>query len=858
VAVVGKIARLLGIALGVTLLGVGGVALASALAPEQALAMSARDVLLDVAVRVSVAWPGAPDHQAVDAALSHVVVQYGLAPLALLLLIGSMLPSRAEAPPRGAEGEEAPREEFVLVIDKKTLKKAEKQAVALARAGRDREAADLCFEHGLMEEAAKHFVKAEDFIRAAEIRHDQNRFIDSAELYIRAGSHDSAGSIFAQQEEWGRAAEAYSESGNLSVAAEMFEKVEDWRRAAECYEKSDFPRYAAKAYVKSGQWKRAASCLESVISEGMNSAGSHDGKRQAETQKLVRMAADLYVRAGDEEPARKILEKGGCWGPAAEIALRSGDEERAADLFMKAGDAPRASKVLKALGRDADAMRVLAEHHRDRGEEEEAAKSFEAADEFMAAGDLYRVIEHYESAGRCYERHGEFAQAAEMFGTAGLREKAGEAYERAGAFKQAAECWALEGDIAREAELLAKAGEWLRAGELHAKNGDEDEAIKVLQQMGPDHTDFASASAVLGELFRQRGMVSLALKKLGHATEGQDISRENVEAFFGLASVHESTENHAEALDLFEKILAFDYHYGEGDVERRVAACKAKVADQEEARKTDTSPLSGTAKHGRYEITGKLGRGGMGIVYKAQDTVLDRTVAFKVLPDSLHENPQALKNFLREAKSAAQLNHPNIVTVYDAGEQDGVFYIAMEYVDGNTLKEIVKARGSISAGGIVHVLAQMCEALAYAHENKIVHRDVKTANTMWTRDRKAKIMDFGLARVIEEVRNHTTVISGTPYYMSPEQTLGKNVDHRTDIYSLGVTVFELATGTLPFREGNLPYHHVHTAPPDPMEINPEVTPLIASIIGRCLEKDPPDRYASTREILEELKASLKS
>ena len=233
-------------------------------------------------------------------------------------------------------------------------------------------------------------------------------------------------------------------------------------------------------------------------------------------------------------------------------------------------------------------------------------------------------------------------------------------------------------------------------------------------------------------------------------------------------------------------------------------------------------------------------------------------MAYKVLPDTLKENPQALKNFLREAKSAAQLNHPNIVTVFDAGEQDGVYYIAMEYVDGSTLKEIVRARGRVSAGGIVHVLAQMCEALAYAHEHKIVHRDVKTANTMWTRDRQAKIMDFGLAKVIEEVRNHTTVVSGTPYYMSPEQTLGKNVDHRTDIYSLGVTLFELATGTLPFREGNLPYHHVHTPPPDPAEANPELSPLLRAIILRCLEKEPAARYDSTREILEELRTSLRA
>jgi serine/threonine-protein kinase len=127
---------------------------------------------------------------------------------------------------------------------------------------------------------------------------------------------------------------------------------------------------------------------------------------------------------------------------------------------------------------------------------------------------------------------------------------------------------------------------------------------------------------------------------------------------------------------------------------------------------------------------------------------------------------------------------------------------------------------------------------------------------MWTRERKAKIMDFGLAKVIEEVRNHTTVVSGTPYYMSPEQTLGKNVDHRTDIYSLGVTVFEMVTGTLPFTEGNLPYHHVHTPPPDPRDLDPEVPALLANIVLRCMEKDPANRFQSTREIVSELKSSL--
>lgn len=839
---------------GLALLG-GGVVLAVAMLPEQALVSSLQERLMDFAVERSIRGGPVDLPERVESLLANALVQYGLAPLGLILLVAGLLAGRTKASPLGEEaGEEAPHE-VVVPIERKTQKKAHRQAAALARADRHFEAAELCFQNHLMEEAAGYYVEAGELIRAAEICHDQNRFIECADLYLQAGSYDTAGAILGQQEEWARAAEAYVKGGSHSVAAEMFEKAGDWRQAAECYEKSDFPRHAAKAWVRCTEWLRAATNLEAVIGEIQTGAGLGDEKRQAEVRKLVRMAGDLYLRTGQDAKAQKVLERGECWAAAGEIALRCGREHEASDLFLRAHDAPRAATVLKAMGRDADARRVLAEYHRDRGEDEEAAKAFADAGEHMAAGDLYRMLERLEEAGECYERQGEYAQAAEMFGGADQRERAAENYERGGAHAQAAECWALVGDVEREARCLAKAGEYLRAGTLHHEGGRDDEAITALQQLGPDHADFPRASAVLGEIFRDRGQHSLALKKLTYALGDAPIDRDNVQAFSGLAAVHEVLEDYREALEIFEKIRAFDYNYP--DVEKRLAVCKEKVRAQTDREEAKRSPLSGSQEQGRYCIVGKLGRGGMGIVYKAKDTVLDRVVAFKVLPDALKENPKALKNFLREAKSAAQLNHPNIVTVYDAGEQDGVYYIAMEYVDGNTLKEILKARGKISFSGTVHVLAQMCEALSYAHEQKIVHRDIKTANTMWTRDRKAKIMDFGLAKVIEEVRNHTTVVSGTPYYMSPEQTLGKNVDHRTDIYSLGVTIFELVTGTLPFREGNLPYHHVHTPPPDPRELNPELPSMLQRIILRCLQKDPDARYGTAREILAELKASLK-
>jgi tetratricopeptide (TPR) repeat protein len=860
VAALRTVARQAILALAVVCLAVGGLALAGVLLPDAGWVAAAQGAVVGLALQLSAA--GAPVELSgwLESAFGNPLVQWGLAPVGLLALIGALLPGRGAIPPPAAEGDPraAKHEEFVLPVEKKVQRKAARQAAGLSRAGRAAEAGELCFQNGLMEQAAQYFIEGGERIRAAEIRHDQNRFLESAELYIQAGSHATAGAIFAQQSEWKRAGEAYLKAGNQSVAGEMFEKAEEWRKAAECYQAADFPRHAARAWVKCSEWRRAAECLEIVIVENMTGAGSSDAKRQAETKKLVRMAGDLFGRAGNDEKAQAIFTRGECWAEAAEIALRAGRAEQAAELFLKARDAQRASKVLSGLGREADAERVLAEHHRDRGEDELAARHFERAGEWMAAGDLYRMLERVQEAGACYEKQGDFAQAAEMFRAADDRERAAANYERAGLHAQAAECWALLGDAAREAQLLSKAGEFLRAGELLHRGSDDDEAIKVLQQVGPEHADFPRASAILGEIFRQRGNLSLAQKTLSQAVQGAEVTRDTVQAWFGLASVQEASGSAREALEIYEKILAFDYQ--RADAAEGATRCKERVAAEErdKPRGDSDGPGTGSTQKGRYEIVGKLGRGGMGIVYKAQDTVLDRVVAFKVLPETLKENPQALKNFLREAKSAAQLNHPNIVQVYDAGEQDGQYYIAMEYVDGNTLKEIVKARGRISAGGILHVLVQMCEGLAYAHDKKIVHRDVKTANTMWTRDRKAKIMDFGLAKVVEEVRNHTTVVSGTPYYMSPEQTLGKNVDHRTDLYSLGVTLFELATGTLPFREGNLPYHHVHTPPPDPREFASDLPEAIVNVIDRCLQKDPADRYGSAREILEELRASMKT
>jgi len=786
------------------------------------------------------------------AALAGPVLPLALLAAGVAALVSARHLGGARLRAAAAEPEPGETRTKAAPMQRKVRRRVEKEADALARSGRFREAGELLLESGRLDKAVQLFERAEEFVRAAEVRHDQNRFAEAAELYERAGRYESAGTIYAQQDDFARAAEAYVKAGRFSVAAEMFEKQADHRKAAEAWAQVGFHRHAAQAWLRCREWENAAASLEQVIQEEGTrlGAGGGDPRKQKELRTLVLQAGKLFEQAGREERALAVLERGGCTLAAAEMAFRLERFAKAAQLFQAAGKPVRAAEALEHMGERAEAARLRGEWLRDQGQDEEAARCLEAAGDWMAAGDLLRKLERHGEAGACYARHGDSSAAAEMFRLGGDPLRAAQAFEQAEKLREAAECYGEAGDRRRQAEVLARAGAWLEAGELFHREGLPDEAIKVLQRVEPGSDGFAQASALLGGIFRAKGMHSLSIKKLRQAIGDAELSRENVSAFYALATSHEAAEEWQEAVEIYEKILAFDYHHA--DVETRLAAVRARQMAQGHSE-LSVSTRGGPAQPGRYQVVGELGRGGMGIVYKARDTVLDRLVAYKVLPEALKENPQALRNFLREAKSAAQLNHPNIVTVYDAGEQDGAYYIAMEYVDGTTLKEILRRKKRISANGVLHVLLQMCEALAYAHEKKIVHRDVKTANTMWTRDRKAKIMDFGLAKVVEEVRNHTTLVSGTPYYMSPEQTLGRNVDHRTDIYSLGVTLFELATGVLPFREGNVPYHHVHTAPPDPRSVAPELPELLVRIVLRCLQKDPDARYQSTREIIAEVR-----
>ena len=267
-----------------------------------------------------------------------------------------------------------------------------------------------------------------------------------------------------------------------------------------------------------------------------------------------------------------------------------------------------------------------------------------------------------------------------------------------------------------------------------------------------------------------------------------------------------------------------------------------------------------TQRIGRYRILGELGRGAMGIVYKAEDPNLDRTVALKtiILEDDTEGRKEYQKRFFLEAKAAGKLNHPNIVTVYDFGEEDGVAYLAMELVEGTDLRERLKdSKGEgLPAGDAVDIAQQVAEGLGYAHERGIVHRDVKPGNIMLQPRGQAKIMDFGLARMrVADHKTSTGMVLGTPKYMSPEQVAGQPVDQRSDIFSLGIVLHEMLTGTRLFAGEDTPqimHNVVHVEHEPPSRIKPELPSMLDFVVARALKKDPAVRYQDAYELSADL------
>jgi serine/threonine protein kinase len=271
--------------------------------------------------------------------------------------------------------------------------------------------------------------------------------------------------------------------------------------------------------------------------------------------------------------------------------------------------------------------------------------------------------------------------------------------------------------------------------------------------------------------------------------------------------------------------------------------------------------LEGKHLGGRYEILQHLGDGGMASVYKARDLLLNRHVAVKVLNNQLSKDEVFVNRFIREAQLAGKMSHPHIVNVFDVGQEEQTYYIVMEFVEGLTLDELLRMRGPLPAAEAMEIAIQICDGLSHAHKHGIIHRDIKPHNIMGTQDGRYKIMDFGISRLLSATTHYTKtgIVLGSVHYLSPEQATGQEVSYMSDLYSLGVVLYELVTGQVPFDADEVvavALKHIQQPIPDPKINNPQLPDPLCHIIHKALSKKPEQRFQSADQMKNALREAL--
>jgi tetratricopeptide (TPR) repeat protein len=705
----------------------------------------------------------------------------------------------------------------------------------------DFEAAAASYERGrAYAEAGRVWEHQNQPAKAGRLYEQANEFLRAGEMYARVGNHTRASGLFQKGGNDVKAAEAAERAGELERAAALFAKVQAFDRAGDL-------RYQMRQYAE------AAELLGRAFGRLKVAQGSDPSP--VLTTALVRRCAEAFVKAGQPGRAAAVLRDHGLEVEAAEIYCRAGEWDVGLGLLLRHHEFDRAARLCQELGREAELHIVLGERALVEERAADAGREFETAGLLWRAGEMYQRDGEYAKAAEMYARHGDDERAAEMYIAAGNPAQAARELERMGKRAEAAQYYQLAGVPREAARVLQEIEDFFGAAKLLLDVGAEEEAMALLQQVGPDTEGYLEATIRLGDLFLARDLDGPAREKFERAAAQKPIAADFIYPTYQLARIHEKQGNLQEALRLYEKVVAEQFDYR--DVQQRVADLWDRQAGVTQVLPgRELSAAAGQTAPARYRIIREVGRGGMGIVYQAEDVVLQRQVAYKVLPDAVREDPRALGAFLREARIAASLHHPNIVTIFDAGQAADTVYIAMEYVDGRSLQSILDEVRILPLSRAVEILRQACRSLTHAHRQQVVHRDVKPANIMITHTDEVKLMDFGLAAVVSSVTDRITSIRGTPFYMAPEQIMGEAVSGLTDQYALGCTIFHMVTGRPPFVEGDVLYHHIHTEPSSPRDWNPKIPAWLDAIILRMMRKSPTNRFPSLDVVQQEIERCL--
>lgn len=718
----------------------------------------------------------------------------------------------------------------------------------------------------------------------------KGRYEDAASLALEHERPREAIELLLRGQHTARAAALAARIGDLRLAAELYARAEDWERAAACYEKAGLPGPAqeARAKVRGAQQGVAASAerrAQDAEAKVRAAQARGDELARAEAQTLAQRAAAEHLAAGDIERAARVYRDGGLLdeaihlyanvlglpGDAAPLVAELGNPERAAELYEIAGMRERAAQQWAELARghkhpENFLRRVIAL---------DADAAFGLLEELVRARPLSEgsVEIHYHFAVMLSER-GERERAEALLtsirdGAGGfrdvearlraLRAPMSPTPPRSGAEQVTVVVQpVVVGDgeaidferIGREAAQAAAQ----RAQRSSMRPPDALPPTRVNVEVNP-----AVASTVFATGIEERP-ISLALladsavraaregpsvATLARFVEGRACDLGTIEVFYRLGLAHLAGGDFASALRCFEQVEEASPGYR--DASERASEVRGWRAAM--GKKLSLAGGAGSTD-GRYALRGEIGRGGMAVVYRAVDTVLDREVALKFLNEESSASAELREMFQREARSVAQLNHPNIVTVYDFGTLEGRAFIAMEFVEGVTVEQLIQSERRMPVIEALRVTQQVLSALEYAHQRSIIHRDVKPSNMMRTSSGVVKLMDFGLAKSIAQGAK-ASIVAGTPAYMPPEQFVGQRVDHRADLFAVAASLYEMLTGALPFATFDR-----SVRPQAIRAVHPEVPELVERVVGIGLDPDPARRFQSAGDFAAPLRRVL--
>jgi serine/threonine protein kinase len=803
-----------------------------------------------------------------------------------------------------------------------------RRARAAARSADYSQSGDFYRLAGDWQKATEMYLRGGHFDLAAGLAEEMGDLASASLHYLKAGDLRKAADIELRMENRDKAAWLYSRAGLHSKAAELFEALDQPEQAAENLERSGAQDRAALLYVRAGQPAHAVRLFEELIAAAGRSGPESmltEGER-SELSRWHRLCAEVMVKIGRPRDAAPHFEAALLMEQAAQAWRKAGEPEKAAEIFLRLQRPDEAWQSLHEAGKDLSGVSPAVQaailsrqgKHREAAEVLERAGSlYPASEEWKKAGDLLR-------AARLMEKEAETEQAADLYARAGHPAEAAALMEKTRDFGAAATLFKSAGRHEDAARMLLRAGDPLGAARISYERGDREGCIRALQQVKRDSAEFRDASVLLGKIFSEQGLFTLAADKFQAALDGEEVSDETVGIYYALGRAHEGNGRGREALRVYESILAFAY--GHEDVLERVRTLRSKplttgphpeptaAEDAEESAAAATPGPAARATSGprvatatsrtrvapRTAVTGKspivtpraraaapaappaatapveaprsreetteaaagngaaryvvgksIGRGRAGEVFRGVDSVLGRAVALRRIHEGPAERGKAGR-LLQAAAEAASLSHPHIVPIYDTGSDARGPFIVAGLAEGPSLRSLLEAKVRFELHRVVDIGRQIASALEHAHGRGVLHRNLRPENIHIAPEDRVAVSDFGLSVRLSDLNPQELSSGRLIQYTPPEALLRGRVDVGSDLYSLGVILYELAVGHPPFQGHDIGHQHVNDPVPLPGPGERPLPEFLKNVVLRCLEKDRARRYPDAKALLEDL------